>query len=383
MARAVLHIGTHKTATTTLQDTFAANRDLLAQHGLIYPALGTATGHHGLAAGWNRSLAPYALPGGSRAALERLASDLGAGPGTVLLSSEEFSRGREGGRVNFRALRAALAGFDRIEVVCLLRPQWEFVQSIYLEVSKTRAPGLPARMLEGVLAHHMASGLWTDYSLLYDHLRQAFDPREITLLDFGRCAAAPGGVLGAMLAHLGVALDPGALVPVNGGRSNVSAPPLAVLAANRISPDAVAPPFLTRAAAGALAVEYGEGRAGCLWSRGQLKRLAAYARAANARLGARLVADGMAAPEAGALTGALSGALSAPGTGGDGMVHPEDLDDGFWRRCNRWLFAGLVPPGPAAARQPAGASPPSPAPPPAPAGSDSGSDSGSATGAAS
>ena len=332
LARAVLHIGTHKTATTTLQDTFAANADLLARHGLIYPRLGPATGHHGLAADWNPVLAPYALPGGSQAQLAQLAAAYGGGTDTLLLSSEEFSRGREGGRVDFRALRAALAGFDRIEILCLLRPQWAFLQSVYLEVSKTRAPGLPGQMLDGVLEHGMASGLWADYSRLYDHLRQAFAPDEITFLDYGRCAIAPGGVVGAVLAHLGVALDPTVLMPVNGGRSNVSPPPLAVLAANRISPSETAPNWLVGAAAGALAVQYGEGRENCLWTRGQLRKLQAYAGAANARLAERLAVRN--AAEGAGIVDGLSAAAPAAGT-----VHPEDLDGNFWRRCNRWLLA--------------------------------------------
>ena len=44
MARIVLHIGTHKTATTTIQNVFHRNATLLAQHGIVYPRLGTATG---------------------------------------------------------------------------------------------------------------------------------------------------------------------------------------------------------------------------------------------------------------------------------------------------------------------------------------------------
>ena len=52
MARVVLHIGTHKTATTTLQDTLATNRALLAEQGIVYPSIGRATGHHTLATHW-------------------------------------------------------------------------------------------------------------------------------------------------------------------------------------------------------------------------------------------------------------------------------------------------------------------------------------------
>ena len=70
MARAILHIGTHKTATTTLQDSFRLNAALLARRGLIYPQIDARhSGHHGLVTDWNPLPAVYHLPGGSMAAL--------------------------------------------------------------------------------------------------------------------------------------------------------------------------------------------------------------------------------------------------------------------------------------------------------------------------
>ena len=46
MRRCILHIGSGKTATTTLQKTLAANRDALARNGIIYP--GNDSNHHHL-----------------------------------------------------------------------------------------------------------------------------------------------------------------------------------------------------------------------------------------------------------------------------------------------------------------------------------------------
>lgn len=88
MAKVVIHIGTHKTATTTIQDTFSQNAKLLRQHGVIYPRLSRFTGHHGLVSDWGRLPKVYDLPGGSKAALRQIANEHGAGDHTVFLSSE-------------------------------------------------------------------------------------------------------------------------------------------------------------------------------------------------------------------------------------------------------------------------------------------------------
>jgi len=275
MAKIVLHIGTHKTASTTIQDTFARNAPLLAQHGLIYPKLGRTPGHHGLVTDWNRLPAIYDLPDGSLASLRQIARDHAGGTDTVLLSSEEFSRGAEQARVDFGAVREALKGFAEIEVVCVLREQWQFIQSIYLEVSKHRIPQRPPLFVETVLKDDMVEGLWTNYNLLYDYLLQSFAPGEIRFLDYDTLQRAPGGILGGLLAHLGTALDPAALDPVNGGRSNPSPEPLPAWAANVVTEPQVAPGWLIKATTGAFKVQFGAAARSCMWTRDEYRTLRA------------------------------------------------------------------------------------------------------------
>lgn len=208
MARLVLHIGTHNTASTALQDWFSTHAGLLAQHGLFYPHPCRSPGHHGLVAGWNPAMKPHEPPEGAAAALRRIVQDHGDSDATVLLSSAEFSRagqaGRAGARVDFREFRALVAGFQTVEVVCVVRDQWQFVQAIYLEMSRRHAAKSPDQILDGILRHHMALGLWTDYDRLYRHLSAAFAPQEITLLDYQVCTAHAGGLAGALLEHLGI-----------------------------------------------------------------------------------------------------------------------------------------------------------------------------------
>lgn len=227
MSKIVLHIGTHKTGTTTIQDTFWHNADVLAQHGLIYPKLGTITGHHALVFDWVRLPRIFEDPRGSRALLKGINDAYAGGDDTVFLSSEELSRADPESQVDLQELRALLSGFDSIEVICMLRPQWALLQSVYLEILKNANPLGPGFMVQNVCETGMAEGLWFDYSRLLDRLEAVFVPDEITFLDYAQACAHPQGIVGAVLDTQGISLPDGALQPVNGGRSNVSAPALA------------------------------------------------------------------------------------------------------------------------------------------------------------
>lgn len=279
MSKVVLHIGTHKTATTTIQDMFAENASLLAEHGLIYPRLNRFTGHHGLVMNWSGMPQVYQLPDGAYASLQKIAAQYGEGDHTVFLSSEEFSRIsslEELGRV-----REALAGFDVIEVICVLRTQWQFLQSVYLEISKNRTPPRPPALVEPVIRSGIFEGLWVDYNNILDMLEKSFTPAEITLLDFETCRAAEGGVLGTFLRQLDIDLDPGLLKAVNDGASNVSPPSLGSWAANILAEPKVAPPWLVEKATEAMRIEFGADYRPCLFTREEFIALKTHFEARN------------------------------------------------------------------------------------------------------
>lgn len=325
MARVVLHIGTHKTATTTIQDMFAHNAALLRQHGVIYPRLSRVAGHHGLVMEWNRLPEIYAVPNGSIETLKQLCKDYAHVPGTLLLSSEEFSRGKPGARVDFRAVRELLSGFEGISVVCVLREQWQFMQSIYLQASKERQPPKPSTMVQSVLKQDMTDGLWTDYNLLYDHLLEAFAPEEIAFLDFDTCRRHPDGIVGAMLDHLGCGLSAASLQVVHGGLSNVSPLSLPTWAACSISEPDRAPAWLIESTTGAFRAEHGEEATPCLWTRGEFAQLTSYSRQRNDRLSERVKAV---QPD-------FRITQSEPGKT---VIFRDGLSASFWTRCCRWMY---------------------------------------------
>jgi hypothetical protein len=270
MSKLVLHIGTHKTGTTAIQKVFAANRSRLANYGIIYPDFGLqqvkrntvgrralsnirdclaqrgillpgfegSAAHHSLLASWVDLPVdqPSTLP------VQTLLADLSRAHAdsnrTVILSSEEFSRARggcTGQGPDLRAIRKYLAGFDEIQVVCLLRHQVPFLQSLYLEVSKLIVPPDPGILINRATKSGYGVGMFMDFNLLLDRLSEAFPTDRLTFIDYERVAQGVQGVSGALLAAIGHSTVATHLRCPGDGRANVSPPPLAVLLANRIS----------------------------------------------------------------------------------------------------------------------------------------------------
>jgi hypothetical protein len=242
MSRLVLHIGLHKTATTTIQDTLFHNRAMLHDYGLIYPFVGETRGHHGLVSRWVPMPRPYSLRGDPEAEWIRIAKDYADEEGVVFLSSEEFSRAHPR-RVDLDDLRRLSEPYESVQVICMLRSQRAFLQSVYSQISRDRPAPEVRAFIRSALSSGFADGLWMDYAALAAHLETVFEPEEVTFLSYEAAAASEGGVVGEMLRQLGLPLKASALNPFGqgAGRSNVSADPLATMVAAAISRPGVAP----------------------------------------------------------------------------------------------------------------------------------------------
>lgn len=325
MARVVIHIGTHKTGTTALQDAFHANRDLLARHGVIYPQIGPHSGHHGLLTDWIRLPAAYHGPDGGMAGLRALADIWRDRDVTLVLSSEEFSRGGgPGGCVDMAALRAIFDGWDTVQVICLLRSQWQFLQSVYLEIARSRPPLAPHTLVDGALRSGMADGLWCDYTRLLAHLRAGFAPQEICLLSFDRVMLRPDAVVGAVLDLLGVDLPADDRCRIVTYRANRSPDPIPTWAAFVIAAGHMPSDALRSATRTAWDLEFGPNRRSCLFTRREIDALQARFVPDNDRL-ASDAASG------------LADALPWRGPGPD-TVFRDDLDAAFWTRVARRIY---------------------------------------------
>ncbi|WP_136635904.1 hypothetical protein [Pseudooceanicola onchidii] len=320
MPRLVLHIGTHKTGTTMIQNRLHDLRNTLADHGVIYPDLGRHTGHHGYLTDWIALPEAYRSANGGRAGLQQLAQRWRDSDVTLLLSSEEFSRaGGRGGTVDFRDLAAIFDGYD-IQVICVLRCQWQFLQAVYLEVSQSTPPPPPARIVDEAIDTGQVDGLWCDYTRLYDGLREEFDVNAIRLVDYARAATSPHGLLREVMASV----MPAVPIPPMSRHDNRSPPPLPVWAAHVVaggpSPDGA----IRRAAAEAYDLEYGGDRPGCIFTRAEMRRLSECCAPQNDRLANRVrkVQPGW--------------TLSAP-TPPDTTLYREDIRPEYWIRLARRL----------------------------------------------
>lgn len=170
--RLVLHIGQHKTGTTSLQDTLARNRVTLRAAGILYPKLGPwRSAHHALAPALlgKRQTAQDVLhrlgpsaEGRSRHYLAQLHDMARRGDcDTVVLSSEAFFR-RVTARSAAELAEALSAIAENIEVVCYLRHPAAFVLSaISTQVQRTpfiRAPH-PALQITALRSYGKAKQL--------------------------------------------------------------------------------------------------------------------------------------------------------------------------------------------------------------------------------
>ncbi len=257
MSEILIHAGTHKTATTLIQETLAHNRNQLAAAGLVYPVVGRAAGHHLLASEWLEHLAPYRDGRSPAAHWQDLVAGHAGGSDTLILSSEEFSRfGPQ--PIDMAALAAHARAFGTRRIVFVLRNQLGYIQSLYLEMQRQyRLPPVNTYVKQCLGAGH-ASGMFLDYSALYDHALAAFSEGEVRLLSYEGLAGAGADMTTAFLQALGLGRDV-ALAPLPADRGNVSPEPLAAWAANRVSAPEVAGPALVDLAVGAFAEEFGEG----------------------------------------------------------------------------------------------------------------------------
>lgn len=152
--KAILHVGTHKTGTTTIQNFAAANRAELARRGLIYPDYRfldrpDPVGHHDLARALSSEQRHGMIqPDDVRRLVDHLARTTAASD-TLLISAEPFYRhlrfdpatGTKGNwwedRARYVSLMAEIFGPLNPEILVVFRRQDDFIESNYQEAVKS------------------------------------------------------------------------------------------------------------------------------------------------------------------------------------------------------------------------------------------------------
>ena len=134
--KAIIHIGMHKTGTTTIQATLAANRQSLIENGVLYPSAGAIStgGHLNLVyetiSSWNYK---PSIGSWNELIAETREHDLPL----VLLSAENFS-GAQNTKKIIDAIKAYCADVDAEPViVAYVRPQYSYINSLYAQNAST------------------------------------------------------------------------------------------------------------------------------------------------------------------------------------------------------------------------------------------------------
>lgn len=273
MSKLILHVGTHKTGTTTIQDTFAFNRDFLAGKGVIFPQIGNANGQHGLVMDWINLPSFYHLETTAKEAWVKLARNHARSDRTILISTEELSRGSLGMRVDLKELRHLISDFDEVKVVCCLRNQVSFIQSIYLQVVKSSVNIPWLTYFDGTIRNKTATGLFLDYTDLNNYLKTGFSPDEIKFFSYEHEVKSDHGIVGRMMIECGLGDYIGSMKELPAGHSNVSPDPLATWATAHVLGPQPFRPWLVGVAREALDEVCGAGAKTTLFSREEYKMI--------------------------------------------------------------------------------------------------------------
>ncbi|MEP2027697.1 MAG: hypothetical protein ABJI96_03195 [Paracoccaceae bacterium] len=323
MSKLILHIGMHKTASTSIQDTFAKNQAYLNQHGLVYPRLGR--GHHGLVTTWISLPDHYSLNAPAENHWRHIAKTQGPTNNTVLISTEEMSRGSIGSRVDFMTILNWTKAFDEIEIVCLVRDQLSLLQSIYFQVLPACPNLMWPHFLDQALSSNFATGVFLDYNDLLDFLLKNFQQRNIHFIPFRAAVKHPHGPAGALLDKIDFGSLATGMKFVN---SNISEPPLPYWVASMISRPGRPSAADIALAQKMLSDRYGTAKS-TIYSPAEAKRVTEKYAKPNSRFCGRV--------------GSVPAATLTGGPAKAGLTFRNELDHSFWLEFIRARDASTFP----------------------------------------
>jgi len=210
-----LHIGRHKTGTTAIQDFLSANRAILAQHGILYPAELTGTqAHHGLVLALeernNASRNPRGLDSVVDTRLSdylgRLRAEAHAAPDSII-SSEGLQR------VDPR-LVAEMFGAD-VKILVYLREQLDYMLSAYAQEVHN---GLATRTFA-----EFADASHYYYGTFLDRWADVFGGARLVVRIYDRASLARGDVVADFISVVGLDTVPGLVRPEIDANPSLSA----------------------------------------------------------------------------------------------------------------------------------------------------------------
>jgi hypothetical protein len=175
----VLHIGTHKTATTSIQTMVGQNLDKFPD--LYYPKTGlVGYGQHNIA--WQ--VAQYTEFDPALGTLEDLVAELERErPARVLISAEDFCATHDPQWLRRLADGLRAPGFQ-VSVVVSLRQRDEYLESFYLELLKHGYDKDFATFIESVLGGDLQGVV--DYELVLNRFASVFGAENVYVIPYDR-----------------------------------------------------------------------------------------------------------------------------------------------------------------------------------------------------
>jgi hypothetical protein len=133
--RVVLHLGLHKTGTTSIQAALVDAFEDLIEHGVLYPRAGrSGPGHALLPEELGYTDGPVTEVPTHVAILEEVRRSR---PNTVLISAEDLNRADRPRLLEWARAFCHELSPAHVDLLVYVRPQWEFIEAIYAERTKT------------------------------------------------------------------------------------------------------------------------------------------------------------------------------------------------------------------------------------------------------
>ncbi|HDY92152.1 MAG TPA: hypothetical protein ENH67_05735 [Pseudoalteromonas sp.] len=188
MSKVILHIGTEKTGTTSIQHLMSHNRQALLAKGVLYPNLGArkdahfdlVNSVHPLDNGGRHMefLGPVTQP--SCFLWDKLEECINEHPNkTIVLSAEHFSS-----RLREKALKYINDFFNKLdikpEIIIYLRPQADYIESSYSTEIKAGSP----KVFKKVMEQYQSQAFRYDYKQLIDLWADFFSKDSIKIIPY-------------------------------------------------------------------------------------------------------------------------------------------------------------------------------------------------------
>lgn len=135
----VVHIGLHKTGTTSVQNFFSESRDSISASGLYYPTTGCAQhegAHHNIYRNYTRNSDEKARFKPNLGGEEQLLEEIKSTDKDVLLSSEGFWVLARDEPEQFKDFISVLSRYRKLLIVVTWRNAAEYCESIYFQAAK-------------------------------------------------------------------------------------------------------------------------------------------------------------------------------------------------------------------------------------------------------